>query len=358
MASSAASNAAATWKSEFITQIERGLPTVAHLPVTSAILRHVADSLKAGDPPWWPPIAKAWRNRVFLHWTQAWGLLLSAVHYEALADAENPLVPYFPSCGGTAEADPVPAFEKFMKDPPATFFEWLARGYRIPYGTFGSQQWLVPAMRFFHMEERFLPYYLVHINAGAGFALIADYLNPHPSFDHNHIAARIGLETYPLDVRDLLHRRWLTASVEPDNVEALASLDKQADKLIGLLEKDPNYVQLVPCGHAVAPDYLAANIPLEEDVGLMLFSVGVTAALPDEMAKAYELRMAQMMAPWKNRALWLDIEPVRGELYSTTFQARLCRVTPGGPAWQLLSTIDPLNSSVRIEPAHVAFLKP
>ena len=78
-------------------------------------------------------MAKAWDKRRFVAWSEAWSLYLSALHFAALSDAECPLVSYFPSCGGTAEADPSGALAKFLADPPTSFFERLKSSHRRNY---------------------------------------------------------------------------------------------------------------------------------------------------------------------------------------------------------------------------------
>ena len=98
MTQGAAQGVPAMSKELFLSQLERAALVTQSQPVTGALVRHLADVLKRGDPPWWPKVLKAWEKRKFVAWTEAWGLFLTAVHYEALSDEDNPLVRYFPSC--------------------------------------------------------------------------------------------------------------------------------------------------------------------------------------------------------------------------------------------------------------------
>src|SRR5208282_5997351 len=117
-------------KEEFIAQLDPGAAVTAGLPVTSAMLRYLADQQSKGVPSWWKKTLKAWEKRRFTAWSEAWSLFLTSVHFEALNNAKSPLVRYFPSCGGTAEADPSSGLAQLLEDPPASFFEPLRTGQR------------------------------------------------------------------------------------------------------------------------------------------------------------------------------------------------------------------------------------
>src|SRR5579885_1001185 len=112
------------------------------LPVSSALLRHLAEQLKKGDPAWWIETQKAWAGRSFTAWPEAWSLFLTAVHFEALSDAESPLVRFFPSCGGTPEADPSGAFARFLSAAPRSFFNNLKSRHRRVYVQARAPVWM------------------------------------------------------------------------------------------------------------------------------------------------------------------------------------------------------------------------
>ncbi|MFA6003667.1 MAG: DUF2332 family protein [Elusimicrobiota bacterium] len=315
-------------KELFFSQLERAALVTHNQPVTGAIVRYLAAELKKGDPHWWAKTCKAWEKRSFTAWTEAWGLFLTCLHYEALSDAANPMVRYFPSCGGTPEADPAPAVAAFLADPPDSFFERLRAGHRRSYVAERAALWLVPAMFYFHRRK--LPYYLVEVNSGAGLNLAADVISPQPGFDSSLVAARIGLDPEPLLLGDINQRRWLTAAIPPENMDAIAKMDQAADLVLGRMSQDPAFVQLAPCAPAAAPKFIGKNIPVDEDVGLCVVNMGTTSRMTDAEYAAYKSGIEFLFKPWGERALWAEVENVRGELYSTTFQLRIHRLKDAG----------------------------
>lgn len=326
-------------KEEFVAQLERGAASASALPVTSVLLRATAEQLKRGDPPWWLWVVKAWEKRKFVAWTEAWSLYLTALHFEALNDAECPLVPFFPSCGGTAEADPTPGLTRFLAAPPKTFFENLRDRHRRTYVQPRSTLWLSPAMLFF--QRRGLPYYLVETNAGAGLNLAADALSPQKGFDSSLVAARIGLDPQPLDLTDIVHRRWLTAGIWPDNPEAIVQLDAAIDAVQERGRKDGAFLQLAPCAPEKAAGFIAKNIPADDpDVGLLLFNMGTTVRMTDAEYGAYSQGIAGTLKAWGDRGLWVEVESVRGETYSTTYQLRAHRIVDGTLRTFLMASFD------------------
>lgn len=315
-------------KETFIAQVDRGAGMLAQLPVTSAILRYISEQLKKGEPLWWKAVAKAWEKRQFVSWTEAWMLLLAAIHFEALDDAESPLVRYFPSCGGTNEADPAPALAKLFAELPKSLLEHLRTGERRFYSKPLAALWAGPTAYFF--TPRGLPFYLVEVNAGAGLNLAADRSVRLEGFDPELVAARIGFDPSPLRIEDVSERRWLTSALFPDQGPLIVALDEAIDVLRKEQSRDGNFVQLVPCVSKRAPQYIGKNIPADDpDVGLLVYNVGVTARMTNEEYAAYASDMTEMMKPWGDRALWVEVETVRGELYSTTHQVRTHRIIEG-----------------------------
>lgn len=316
-------------REEFAAQLERGAVSASALPVTSAVLRWSAEQLKRGEPPWWKTVAKAWEKRRFTAWSEAWSLYVAALHYEALNDAKGPLVPYFPSCGGTAEADPSPGLARFLAAPPPSFFEHLRERHRRTYVAGRALLWISPALLFFQ-RKRGLPFYLVEVNAGAGLDLAADIVMPQKGFDSDLVAARIGLDPLPLDLSDLLHRRWLTAGVWPDDLRAIAQLDAAVDAVEKRSRAEAAFLQLAPCLPEKAPAFIAKNIPADDpDVGLLLFNVGTTARMDEPEYAAYARAVGETLKAWGDRGLWVEAESVRAETYSTTLQLRVHRVLNG-----------------------------
>jgi hypothetical protein len=327
-------------KEEFVAQLERGAAQAGALPVTSVILRWTADQLKRGDPPWWKHVLKAWEKRQFVAWSEAWSLFVTALHFEALNDADCPLVPFFPSCGGTAEADPSPGLARFLSAPPKSFFENLRDRHRRTYVQPRSLLWITPAMLYFQ-RKRGLPYYLVETNAGAGLNMAADLVAKIKSFDPGLIAARIGLDPQPLDLSDLVQRRWLTAGIWPDHLQGIAELDATIDLVQQRSRSEASFIQTVPCEPEKAAAFVAKNIPSDDpDVGLLLFNMGTTVRMTDADYASYAQGITGLLKVWGDRGLWVEVESVRGETYSTTLQLRVHRFVDGALRTFLMASFD------------------
>lgn len=344
-------------KEEFVSQLERGALQAGALPVTSAILHWTADQLKRGEPAWWKPIAKAWEKRSFVAWSEAWSLYLTCLHFEALSDADCELVPYFPSCGGTAEADPSVALARFLASPPPTFFENLKTGHRRTYVAGRALMWTAPAALFF--QRRDLPYYLVEVNSGGGVNMAADLLYPQKGFDSALISARVGLDARPLQTEDIIDRRWLTAGIWPDNLDAIAELDAALDKIAARSRSEAAFLQLAACPPEKAAAFVTKNIPSDDpEVGLLIFNMGTTVRMTDADYAAYAAGMTGMLKAWGERALWVEVESVRGEIYSTTTQLRVHRVLGGQLRTLVMASVDLETAQHQYSEAASAFLGP
>ncbi len=317
-------------RDQFLSQLERALPALEGLPVSQGLVRQLSASLAKGEPVWWKSAQKAWARRSFAGWTEAWSLVLAAVHYDVLGDAKSPLRAYFPSCGGTAEVDPGPAFARYLESPSQAFLEKLTIGHRRDYVPGRSSLWLPAAASFF--QRRGLPYYVVEINAGAGLNLASDVLEPRRGFDAELVAARIGLDPVPLDLELPDDRRWLAAAQMPEEVAELQKLGSVMETVLQRQRQEPNFIQLAPCPTEKAPGFIAKNIPAdEEDVGLLVFNMGATVRMTDVQYKAFHGAMSQALKPWGKRALWLEVERQRGQPFATTYQAVLHK--PSGAAF-------------------------
>ncbi len=343
-------------REEFVAQLERGAVQTSALPVSSAVLRWTADQLKRGEPPWWKVLAKAWEKRKFVAWSDAWSLYLAALHFEALNDAECPLVPFFPSCGGTAEADPSPGLSRFLNATTTTFFENLRDRQRRSYVAMRSTLWIPPAMLFFQ-EKRGLPYYVVEVNAGAGLNLAADAVIKQKGFDSELVAARIGLDAQPLDTSDLVSRRWLTAGIWPDNIQGVVQLDAAIDAVKARMKKDGAFLQLVACPAEKAAAFIAKNIPTDDpDVGVLIFNTATTGRMSDAEYAAYAQSIAKTLSAWGDRGLWVEVETVRGETFSTTYQLRLHRIVDGTLKSFVMASFDVESAKHLYSEATPAFL--
>jgi hypothetical protein len=353
-------------KQEFVAQLERAVVITPHLPVTSAVLKHLAEALKAGDPPWWNSLDHAWEKRTFHSWTEPWWLFLTALHYEALSDDKSPLGPFFPSCGGTDEADPSKALAEFLKSAPRSFYTRLRESQRRTFGEvwatlpkhfFDKRQgygeawgplWFRPASIFFGARK--LPYYLVEINAGAGLNMAVDLTMPDPDLDSSLIAARIGIDPEPLQLEDVNHLRWLTAGIPPEQMPLIGVLDQLIETVKERQRQDAAFIQLVPCAAAAAPQFITKNVPSDDqDVGLLLLTVGATSQMGNAEYTKFGQGLLGTMAPWGSRALWVEFDKVREEMYSTTYQLRVHRVINGKAANAVIARFDMGMGQIRGE---------
>lgn len=282
-------------------------------------------------------------------------LLLACIHFEALNEADNPLGPYLPSCGGTDEADPTAALAKFLADPAKSFYENLSEGRHWSFFPMRGFLWMMPAAYCF--VSRSLQFYLVEVDCGAGLNLVTDMLYPVKGFDPSFIATRVGLDAKPLEMPDIMHRRWVTACLMPDDVAGIQMLDRAADAVAEIRREDPSTLQLVPCPAAKALKFISKNIPADEsDVGLLVMNQGVTGRMGDEDYGSYGKAVAETLAPWGDRGLWVEVEHVRGEMYSTTYQLRVHRIVDGSLCSAVLTTLDFENKRVTDHPEALAFL--
>ncbi len=342
-------------KEEFIAQLDRGVASSAAFPVTSAVLRWTADELRLGEPGWWKAFARAWQKREFVAWSEAWGLYLNALHFEALSDQKSPLSPYFPSCGGTAEAEPAPGLAKFFAAPTASFLTNLHDRNRRSFVAGRATLWIPPAMIFF--QKRGLPYYVVEVNAGAGLNLAADVVTPQKGFDPELVAARIGLDPQPFDLSDPTERRWLKAGLWPDNTRALAEFEAAVYTIQRRLESDASFIQMAACAPENVAAFLDKNVPADDsDVGLLIFNTATTTRMNDAAYAAYSETLTNVLSHWGDRGLWVEIENVRGETFSTTQQLRVHRVVDGKRRTFVMATFDVETAHQVLHDGAAAFL--
>ncbi len=325
-------------KALFLSQLERGEATSAETPVSQALLRALKSELSKGEPAWWAAAQKAWEKRRFVGWMEAWALFLSCLHFEALDDEQSPFVPYFPSCGGTDEADPSAALSMFLARPPASFYENLKKARRRPFLWARSTLWIPPAILCF--QRRGLPFYVAQAGAGAGLDLSADKTLGFAGFDSELVLGRVGIDSAPLSLGDIRDRRWLTACLFPDQMRQIRVLDQVARKVKELDEREAGWIQLVKCRENLSGPFLAKNLPAEDDAGILLFNMGTSELMSDEEYRDYQAQVARMMAPWEDRALWVEVEHVRGELYSTTLQLRVWRIINGALDGLVMAAFD------------------
>ncbi len=174
------------------------------------------------DPRLLAPLAEAWRERAFETEYARPLLLLAALRYRALEDAEHPLAfevlmdAEAPELGrrlldALADRALVPVLREraIQTNEPGRAFAW-----GLPALTLGLSH------RGFH---------IVDLGASAGLNLVVDRtsipyrfgLNKLAGFDFPSPERRLGLDRAPIDVTDPREARWLEACIWPGQPERL-----------------------------------------------------------------------------------------------------------------------------------------
>lgn len=317
----------------------------------AAVLRELeADALSA--PPWLDSIEEAWRGRRFaVEWEMA-HLLLAGMHFWALKGEAAELAALYPSCGG-AGGEPRGAAKAFLRRAPAGFWERL-RGALVQTNEVDrSIAWMLAAAAAFRGRE--LPFHFVELGASAGLNLVGDHL-PHacrfiaedgapaaPPAGWNRMphpaVTRTGLDLVPRRLAEAEDRLWLKACVWADDLPRLERLDR-ATGIFLRLEKTPSGPRLERCSFADAPQWLLANRPHRAGAGLLVFNSIATIYLGDDDYRALQGGMARALAPWGDRAVWVEYERARGatdgplelSIHSSIDGELRTRVVASGPA--------------------------
>jgi hypothetical protein len=106
------------------------------------------------------------------------------------------------------------------------------------------------------------------------------------------------------------------------------------------VSRDPSFIQLAPCAAPAAPRFIAKNVPPDEDVGLLVLNMGTTVGMDDAAYAAYRSGLSETLRPWGGRALWVEVESVRGEIFSTTLQFRVHRFQEGVLRQHIATSLD------------------
>ncbi|MDE2238141.1 MAG: DUF2332 family protein, partial [Elusimicrobia bacterium] len=204
----------------------------------------------------------------------------------------------------------------------------LRQARRQGFSASRAALWLPPAASFF--ARRGLPFYLVELDAGSGLNLAADLGGP-KSFDSSLIAARVGLDPEPLELREPETKLWLAAGSPPEAVEELSRLKAAVEAASRRMDEEAAFIQLARCPLIKAPAFLRRNIPVDDpDVGLLVFNIAASGRLDEAEYARFRCEMAATLSPWGERGLWLEVELLRGQPFATTVQATLRRPSPGG----------------------------
>lgn len=334
-------------KDEFVSSLLSIAPELSALPVSRAIVDETIAILTNGAASWWTAVELEWKNRRFEDSKAPAYLFLAAVHDMALADESSPLRRFFPSCGGTASTGLASALSTALAGASRSFFLRLAshrRTHRQPWMSY----WLYPATSFFGRRQ--LPYYLVEIECVAGMNLAVDMIYEHEGFRQDLVKARLGLDAEPLDVMNAADRRWLKAGVFPDAVDHHSDLDREFERYAYILSKDKTAVQVAKCSPSLTPKFLGAQLPKDDDAGLLLATNLVARRLSADALFELKRGIASALRPWGDRALWVEFEAASGG-----FDVRCYRMVNGLPAQKTIRHYARLNDGLEVrDPADAA----
>ena len=291
----------------------------------AAVLAELEDDA-AHAPAWLDAAQAAWQGRRFAVAWEAAHLLLAAMHHAALAGDAEELAAIYPSCGGS-DGPPRGAAKHYLGRAGAAFWTRLGGGLVQTNEVGRSAAWMVGAAA--ALPPR-LPFHLVELGASAGLNLVGDHLNhecrfhdpegrpvtppegwdrrPHP------VLPRTGLDLCPRRLDENEDRLWLKACVWADDLPRLERFERAAQTYLRLAGK-PGGPHVERCPFSDAAQWLAANRPARSGEGLVVFNAIATIYLGDAEYEALRHGMAHALAPWKERALWIEYERARGALH-------------------------------------------
>jgi len=326
-------------------------------PLYAAVLRELEADAATG-PAWLGSIEEAWRGRTFaVEWEMA-HLLLACMHFWALKGQAAELAASYPSCGG-AGGEPRGAAKAFLRRAPAGFWERL-RGALVQTNEVDrSVAWMLAAAAAF--RGRGLPFHFVELGASAGLNLVGDHL-PHacrfiaddgapvaPPAGWNRMphpaVTRTGLDLVPRRLADAEDRLWLKACVWADDLTRLERLDR-ATGIFLRLEGMTCGPRLERCSFADAPEWLLANRPDREGEGLLVFNSIATIYLGDDEYGALQRGMARALAPWADRAVWVEYERARGAI-DGPLELSIHRSVDGGLRTRVVASGAPRPTALR-----------
>lgn len=84
-------------------------------------------------------------------------------------------------------------------------------------------------------------------------------------------------------------------------------------------------------------------------MGLLIFNMAVTGRMTDPEYQAYSRGMRDVLRAWGDRAIWLEVENVRGEMFSATFQLAAHRVKDGELYRHVMANFDFTASRIELD---------
>lgn len=291
-------------------------------PFYVAVLAEI-ETEAAESPEWLDRLEAAWRERRFAVGWEAAHLLLANLHFAALSGEDDALAAAYPSCGGNGI--PAGAVAAYLGRAPQAFWERLRGNHVQTNEVDRSVPWMVVGACAF--GRRGIPYHFVELGASAGLNTVGDHV-PHacrfedaggaecaPPAPWNgaphDLLSRTGLDIRPRRVEDPVDRMWLKACVWADDAARLARLDGAVDAFLRM-RGTPRGPILAHCDFESAPDWLRIHRRAHEGEGLLVFNSIGTIYLADDDYRELSRGMARALAPWGDRAVWVEYERARG----------------------------------------------
>jgi hypothetical protein len=277
---------------------------------------------------------------------QAPNLLLAAVHYLLLCDADHALGAFYPSVARVAAVppgDPVPVFRSFCRDHRAALIE-LVSTRLVQTNEPRRCTVLLPALATVSRLAGGTPLTLIEVGASAGLNLLFDRYGydygagrwagdpaspvrfactvrgaglPPTLSDTPPVVARLGIDLNPIHADDPQAALWLRALVWPEHLERAAQLQQ----VLALARREPPPLM---AGDAlmVLPQAVADAPP---DSALCLFHSATLAHFPPEARQRFRALIPELAR--QRDLFWLSSEgsgePERRGQYVTiltTFQ--------------------------------------
>ena len=321
-------------------------------PLYAAVLRELeADAGRS--PAWLARLEDAWRERRFAVDWEAAHLLLAGMHYAALAGEADELAALYPSCGGRA-GEPRGAARAFLARASREFWERLRHGLVQTNEVGRSVAWMVAAAAAF--GARNMAFHLVELGTSAGLNLVGDHVPQACRFSADEGAAapagwngrhrvltRAGLDLHPRRLAEAQDRRWLKACVWADDLPRLERLELAIEVFLGMQDQP----RLERCSFADAPDWVLAHLEPKPGQGLLVFNSIGTVYLGEEAYGGLRRGMARALAPWQDRAVWVEYERAR-DAPEGPLELALHRAVAGGLRTEVIASGPPRPDRLRL----------
>jgi hypothetical protein len=264
-------------------------------------------------------------------------LFLAAVHYLMLQGVAHPVRAFYPSVSAHAAPpdDPYPAFRAFCLEQTREI-RTLMENRRVQTNEVARAAYLVPSLHLVAQRTKHRPLALIELGASAGLLLLWDRYGydfggsgrlgeldalaigcelvgprrPALPTSFPAVAARMGIDLNPIDVRDLDAALWLRALVWPEHRDRAERLERA----MAIVAHEPPRLM---AGNAleVLPNALS-RIPPEAAV-CIFHAHTLNQASPDARQQLLELLAAQSVTreihhlSMESRAVWHARSPTQ-----------------------------------------------